>query len=162
MNWLTRIFKTASSPQSEKSLLWKQHIPELIAGLYLKHIRQYPDWKDMAPEYMPESITAVVNSGEGKIKIILNLHEYEFSFKEWSYKSPDGASHTHGLLEIFIGGGKKVFGLLLAKGRVGDTLRWEASEIEAYEPGPWLDDFTKLADEILAIIRQKDKESHEG
>ena len=148
--------------KSEKDQLWEQHIPELIAGLYLKHIQQYPDWKNSAPEYMPEAVTAVVRSDDGKTKLILNLNEYEFAFKEWSYKSPDGKSHTHGLLEIFLSGNKKIFGLLLAKGRVGDTLRWEASEVEAFEPGSWLDDFRLLADQILAIIKKKAKETREG
>lgn len=149
--------------QAQKRLLWKNHIPELIAGLYLRHIRQYPDWKDTAPEFMPESITAVVQLAEGSEKIILNLNEYEFAFKEWSYKTPDGQSHTHGLLEIFIGDKKKVFGLLLAKAKTPDGgLRWEADNIEAFEPGDWLDDFKKLSREILEIIHKKTLESHEG
>lgn len=163
MNWLKKIFKKeVSSADSEKNLLWRQHIPELIAGLYLKHIQKYPDWKNEAPEYMPELITAAVRVEEGHEKIILNLNEYEFLFKEWSYKTPDGQSHTHGLLEIFVSGKRKVFGLLLAKGRIGDTLRWEASEVEAFEPGPWLNDFKKLAAEILNIIRRKSMETREG
>ena len=154
--------RPVNSQEKQKRFLWDNHIPELIAGLYLKHIRQYPDWKDTAPEFMPPSITAVVNVEEGHERIILNLNEYEFFFKEWSYKTPDGKPHTHGLLEIFISGGRKVFGLLLAKGKAGSTLRWEASEIEAYEQGPWLNDFKKLASEILDIIRQKNKDAHEG
>ena len=149
--------------RQEKQLLWKQRIPELIAGLYLRHIRQYPDWKDTAPEYMPESITAVVRLSEGSEKIILNLNEYEFAFKEWSYKTPDNQNHTHGLLEIFVGDKRKVFGLLLAKAKAKDGgLRWEADNIEAFEPGYWLDDFKKLSREILEIIHKKTLEAHEG
>lgn len=138
------------------------HIPELIAGLYLKHIRKYPDWKSIAPEYMPECVTAAINTGEGKMKIILNLHEYEFWFKEWSFNTPDGKTHARGLLEIFKADGTKIFGLLLAKGKAGDRNRWEASETETFERGPWIDDFKKLASEILAIIREKAREAHEG
>ena len=154
--------KRTTGDMSTKAGLWKNHIPELIAGLYLNHIRKYPNWQSIAPEYMPECITAVTADKNGAMKIILNLREYELRFKEWSYDSPDGHSHTHGLLEIFTLGDKKVFGVLLAKGRAGNTLRWEASEIEAFTPGPWLDDFQHLASEILAIIRQKKLEAHEG
>ena len=153
MGWFKNIFPKTSPDK---------HIPELLAGLYLKHIQKYPDWKDLAPEFMPESITAAIRGDDGNIKIILNLNEYELAFKEWSYQSPDGKSHTHGLLEIFTGHRRKVFGLLLAKGRVGNALRWEASAVEAFEAGPWLDDFKKLASETMAIIRQKTKESYEG
>jgi len=150
--------------EAQKRALWKNHIPELIAGLYLKHIRQYPDWKETAPEFMPPSITAVTGGGEGnpRMKIILNLNEYEFSFKEWSYKTPDNKPHTHGLLEIFTGAGTKLFGLILAKADVGVRERWEAADIEAFAEGPWISDFKKLAGEILDIIKEKDLASHEG
>lgn len=163
MDWFKKIFSIASPVQNQKRLLWKKQIPELIAGLYLKHISKYPDWKREAPEYMPDSVTAVVRLEEGHEKIILNLNEYEFMFKEWSYKTPDGKDHTHGLLEIFTGNHTKVFGLLLAKGpNEKGGLRWEASEIESYTPGTWLEDFQLLAREILIIIHKKAEESREG
>ena len=114
MGFLSFFRKKLTGDALQKRLLWKNHIPELIAGLYLNHIRKYPDWKEIAPEYMPECITAVTAEKNGAMKIILNLREYELRFKEWSYDSPDGQSHTHGLLEIFTLDNKKVFGVLLA------------------------------------------------
>ena len=148
--------------RSQKKHIWKNHIPELVAGLYMKHIRRYPEWKNTAPEYMPAVVTAAVRTPDGHEKIILNFNEYEFVFKDWSYKTPDNVPHTHGLLEIFTGDKSKVFGLLLTKSSETNSEKWEADAIEACVIGEWLNDFKKLAAEILEIIRERTKEARGG
>lgn len=145
----------------QKKILWRKHVPELIAGLYLNHISKYPDWKDISPESIPQGVTAAVRTPEGHIKAIIYFTEYEFRLGERTFETPDGAARTHGLLEIF-SAGKKVFGLLLRKEKADYEERWVPFEIEMLTTGQWLIDMRNLTDEIIAIIKTKARESREA
>lgn len=145
----------------QKKILWRDHIPELISGLFLKHIRHYPEWKEHSPEIVPSAVTAAVRTREENLKVIMYFNEYEFRFKEWSYTTPDRLGHTHGLLEIFLGN-HKVFGLLVAKEKTELTDHWVARDIEAFSAGQWLNDFKKLSSEIIVILKTRAREAREN
>ena len=145
-----RLLTTPALPL-QKKLLWRRQIPQLVTGLYINHIAQYPDWKTISPDFIPTSVTAAIKS-DNKIKIILYFNEYDFAFNEQAEQA---------LLEIFTGG-KKVFGLILSQHMADYAPTWEPAEIQTFVPGPWISAFIRLRAEVVAIIKERAREARES
>ncbi len=136
----------------QEKLLWKKEIPQIITGLYLQHIRHYPERREQAPDIVPPSITAAVITREGFVKIILNFNEYQFQFEDRG---------DRGSLKL-LAGTQTALSLALVKKFDEYSERWVAHEVEDFSIGPWLKDFKALADETIAIIKRQAKEALEN
>ncbi len=153
---------TARRAKADETALWRSGIPQLVTNLYFGHIRNYPEWVKESRDYVPTSVTNAGRTDEGWVRLLMFFSDYVFPYKEWVLPNQVTTEYKEAVVEI-IREGQKV--LILRAGEVPDkrgVAHWTPIAIESFAMGDWIRDFQNLKAEILAIIKDREREARES
>jgi hypothetical protein len=148
--------------RSEEESLWQRGIPHLVTNLYFGHIRHYPEWIHESRDYVPSSVSNAGKTEEGWVRLLLAYSDYVFPYQEWPMPNQDNPGYKDIILEI-VREGVRVLTL-----RITQTVdkngspQWSPTSIEGLHVNGWVKDFQNLKAEVLAIIKDREREAREN
>ena len=152
----------AQEEKMDEARLWRQGIPHLITNLYFGHIQNYPEWIHVSRDYVPSSVTNAGRTEEGSVRLLLYFTDYVFPYKEWQLADADNPQYKQSIVEV-VREGERVFALRAAQTTDNNGLtRWEPVSVESFKNGAWVRDFKNLKAEIIAIIKDREREARES
>lgn len=152
----------AAQAHVDEQRLWRSGNPQLVTSMYFSHIRNYPEWIRESRDYVPSSITNAGKTDEGWVRLLMYYADYIFPYKEWVVTEEGGGEYKQAVLEV-VREGVRVLTLRVAESADADgVLRWTPTAIEGFTVGPWIDDFRNLKTEILAILKDREREAREN
>jgi hypothetical protein len=146
----------------DEARFWREGIPQLVTNLYFGHVMNYPEWIQVSRDYVPSSVTNANRTEEGWVRLLLYYADYLFPYKEWSLSNSSEDSYKQAVLEV-VREGERVLTL-----RVTETIdkkgvaRWEPTAVESFVRGEWTKDFQNLKAEVIAIIKDREREARES
>jgi hypothetical protein len=158
---LVRAHLNAQEMKLDEARFWREGIPQLVTNLYFVHLRNYPEWIHLSRDYVPSSITNASRTEKGWVRLLLYYADYLFPYKEWEL-SGGADTYKQAVLQI-IREGQNVLTL-----RVTETVdkkgmsHWEPTAIESFTRGYWIKDLENLKAEIVAIIKDREREARES
>lgn len=152
----------AKEMHANEDFLWRNHIPQLITNLYFRHIENYPQWIRESRDYVPSSVTNAGRTDEGWVRLLLYFADYIFPYQEWSLPAETGSPNRQAVLEVVREGVRMITLRLTRTTNKSGLPQWEPIAIEGFHPGDWIRDFQNLKAEILAIIKDREREAREN
>jgi hypothetical protein len=148
--------------RENENALWRNHIPQLVTSLYFGHIQQYPQWIRESRDYVPSSVTNAGRTDEGWVRLLLYYADYIFPIKEWQTPDKNNVQLKQGVLEVVREGVRVLTLRVVQRPDKGGVPRWEPVAIEGFHMGEWVRDFQNLKAEVLAIIKDREREAREN
>jgi len=145
----TEAYRVEQEVKKRKKIAEEKGVRALITGLYFGKLEYYPSWIKQSGGYVPKAINEAKEekNGERKITTIAFFGKtYKFEFSQHSFSTPDDFV-THGLLELFFGE-KRILGINVALEHGTYDSEWRPFDIAAFIDGDWIDDFSRLKEEI--------------
>lgn len=138
--------------------LWRDHIPQTITKLYFRHIRNYPEWIRVSRDFVPSCVTLAIHTDEKWVRILLYYADYLFMTNETT------VSETEKIITLtIIRENITVMTLAVKQTSYPDQRdNWEPLKILNIAPGPWLREFENMRSEIVAIIKDREREAREN
>ncbi len=152
----------AQEERVDEARLWREGIPHLVTNLYFGHIQNYPEWINVSRDYVPSSVSNAGRTEDGSVRLLLYFTDYVFPYKEWQLGDADNANAKQAIVEV-VREGQRVLSLRATQttDASGGT-HWEPVAVESFKTGDWIRDMQNLKAEIIAIIKDREREARES
>lgn len=154
--------RAAALAQKNERDFYHSGIPQLVTNLYFAHIQHYPEWIRVSRDYVPSSVTNAGLTEQGEVRILLYYRDYVFTHTHWRTGDNDSDDYQDGTLAVTCEGTVVLtLRITRAPGKKG-IARWSPVAIESFTIGNWIRDFQNVKAEIIAIIKDRERDARES